>query len=247
MARNLAPLFVVAMLVLAGCAGSFSGENDRNQTVKRSEPGTLSFYLSDRPNAIDEFAHLTVTVTKVGFHRTTDATTDDREGSWVAVDVPDAAVDLTTLTGKNATLLSRASLPGGSYDRVYIYVSEISATLDSSESVSVKLPSDGLRVNANFTVGANETVRFVFDLAVVQTGNQSRYLLKPVAGATGAGKAVKRVPPAVARRNASRTGNASRPTESPTPATATGRTDTPTPAANATERGNATRTANGTG
>lgn len=42
--------------------------------------GTLDFYLSDQPNAIGDFDHLTVTVTKVGFHRSGATDGDDDSG-----------------------------------------------------------------------------------------------------------------------------------------------------------------------
>jgi len=240
---------MAALLVLAGCAGPVSngtnapvvGDTPDGETTVGSDGGTVEFYVSDERNAIGDFAHLNVTVTKVGFHRTggdgddaegtetddpvapddpTESTVTELNGTttasptasatpspgedvaggaeadggesearWVEYDV-NATVDLTELQGANATKLGALAAPNGSYDRVFVYVSEIDATLESGEQVNVKLPSDKLQLNEGFTVGDGRNVSFVFDMTVFEAGNSGKYILKPVVSQSGTGEEV---------------------------------------------------------
>jgi hypothetical protein len=79
----LAAVAMAAVLVLAGCAGPISGGTDtaapgdatgatpENAAVD-GDSGAVEFYISDEENTIDDFAHLNVTITKVGLHRVDD-------------------------------------------------------------------------------------------------------------------------------------------------------------------------------
>jgi hypothetical protein len=51
--------------------------------------------------------------------------------------------------------------------------------------VNVKLPSQKLHLNEEFTVGSNRSVDFVFDITVFEAGNSGKYILKPVASESG--------------------------------------------------------------
>ncbi|WP_435359765.1 DUF4382 domain-containing protein [Haloarchaeobius sp. DFWS5] len=83
---------VAALLVTAGCLGGSSGTDTQSPTgtdgATATDPGdedaapgggggagdaSMSFYVSDRPGAIEDFEHLNVTITKVGLHRSGDA------------------------------------------------------------------------------------------------------------------------------------------------------------------------------
>lgn len=99
--------------------------------------------------------------------------------------VDNVTIDLTAYQGANATLLSEFSVPNGSYTQAFISVSAINGTLTTGESVDVKLPSNTLRLNHDFTVGSGETVDFVFDVTVFAAGNSGMYILKPVASESG--------------------------------------------------------------
>jgi hypothetical protein len=68
---------------------------------------------------------------------------------------------------------------------VFVYVSEINATLDNGEQVNVKLPSEKLQLNKEFTVGNGEAVDFVFDITVKKAGNSGKYILQPVVSESG--------------------------------------------------------------
>jgi len=59
---------------------------DDSSTTDSSDGGmgTAAFYVSDDPSVIDDFQHLNVTITKVGFKRTGDLVTATRTGPTVA-------------------------------------------------------------------------------------------------------------------------------------------------------------------
>jgi len=75
---------MAAMLALAGCAGSTGGgESPTNTTTTPGEgiapedaddgsgdaTGSVSFYVSDDPGQSDDFRHLDVTITEIGFQQ----------------------------------------------------------------------------------------------------------------------------------------------------------------------------------
>lgn len=244
------PVVVAGLLVLAGCAGAsgptLGSGNPTDTDTPDAQTGTVNFYISDEQNAIGDFEHLNVTITKVGFQKQgddeenetevedetesqqTDAPADQnetesaenetetaensseegepevdmnetevddeeedaedenesREG-WVTRDVENVTIDLTEYQGANATLLSSFTVPNGTYNKVFVYVSEINATLENGEQVNVKLPSQKLQLNSHFTVGNGEDLDFVFDITVFKAGNSGQYILKPVVSESG--------------------------------------------------------------
>jgi hypothetical protein len=317
---------MAAILVLAGCSTAVPGvtstapTDDDPATAGQAEHTQVTFYVSDRPGAIDDFEHLNVTITKVGLHMSgddadenettgadddgdeaddddaddgddtesanetasdsmnadlddtettvpqpnetthtmaedptetpedteteddeseddgedsddaddeddadddadeedesdadddddaddadaddaddeeSDADEDDDDASdagWVERDVDNATVDLTTLQGANATAIGNLSVPAGEYDKVFVYVSEINATLKNGDSVNVKLPSQKLQLNKAFTLSANHSPEFVFDINVHKAGNSGKYILRPVVGESGTGDQVE--------------------------------------------------------
>jgi hypothetical protein len=110
---------------------------------------------------------------------------ESESGDWVEYDVDDRTFDLTKLQGANASLLDELETPEGSYSKVFVHVEEINATLQNGESVNVKLPSEKLQINQEFTVEANDTVDFVFDITVHKAGNSGKYILTPVISESG--------------------------------------------------------------
>ena len=117
---------------------------------------------------------------------------DGREG-WITHNVSSRTVDLTQLRGDNATLIDSPELPAGNYSKVFVYVSEINATLTDGSSVNVKLPSNKLQLNKGFTLEPNGTVSFVYDITVFKAGNSGKYILKPVISQSGPDKQVNDV------------------------------------------------------
>jgi hypothetical protein len=204
--------------------------------------GTVQFYISDQPSAINDFEHLNVTITQVGFKQAdgdeenetetneteesddtetetpnstaepetddgddadeedveeaesdddSDADDDSEAGDWETYDVDNRTVDLTRLQGANATQLTSMNVSNGTYTKVFVYVSEINATLENGEQVNVKLPSEKLQLNTEFTVGNGEAVDFVFDITVKKAGNSGKYILQPVVSESGTSEDVE--------------------------------------------------------
>jgi len=292
MSRIVPTLLVAALVVLAGCAGGIAGPDaggtGDSSTDSATDTGNVQFYVSDERNAIDQFEHLNVTVTSVGFatvdadagneterelenesegglavdlvgnftsgenatvratyegepaaNVTADVATGDREVTvqtdangtatvqvpenatgfeveaetdgegaygegeaefsvevesesdddgeteWVERDVDDRSVDLTELQGANATALGNLSVPEGDYEKVFVHVDEVNGTLKTGEEVNVKLPSQKLQLNEEFTVGSEQNVDFVFDITVFEAGGSGKFILKPVASESG--------------------------------------------------------------
>lgn len=99
--------------------------------------------------------------------------------------VENVTVDLTAYQGANATRLTQFAVPNGTYEQAFISVERVSGTLTSGEMVDVKLPSNTLRLNHEFTVGTGEQIDFVFDITVFAAGSSGKYILKPVASESG--------------------------------------------------------------
>jgi hypothetical protein len=107
MTRNwTTPAAVVLMVVLAGCAGGI-GTTPASTTTTPStdaeptaEAGTVSFYISDERNDIDDFESLNVTVTSIGFKRAGDADEEDEEPTTTSetANTTTTANDTTTNT-----------------------------------------------------------------------------------------------------------------------------------------------------
>ena len=181
--------------------------------------GTVNFYVSDQPNDMDDFEHLNVTITQVQFHlvdaadaesadetdvneTATPVETDDNEteedeesedGRWVTREVNATDVDLSQLRGANATLLEQFDLPAGEYNEIHMEVSGVNGTLRNGESANVKLPSEKLQLNSQFTVENGSEVDFVYDVTVQKAGNSGKYVLKPVVSESGTDVVIERV------------------------------------------------------
>lgn len=266
--KPLAAVLVGALVLLAGCSGGVTsaptgtngGQTATGNGAGTGGAGTVSFYVSDAPNAIGDFQHLNVTVTSVQLHRagattdtqseadsggnrsagdnqnetetehsdgneTTQTTTagnsttttttangsanmtetetteqpqtaqqtetetqsgnDSGAGEWRTYEAGNRTVDLTELRGANATHLGNLTVPGGKYDAVVVHVGTINATLQDGTQVRVKLPSDTLKLNKGFEMGANQSVDFVFDITVRKAGNSGKYVLQPVISQSG--------------------------------------------------------------
>lgn len=182
MVRTVGLLVVVCSLVLAGCTGvpvdgtdTPTGEIDGD-----TQNGLLNFYLSDEENVIEEFRHLNVTVTAVGFHKS------GENGTWIERDVDNETVDLTELQGAKATKIAEYDLPNGTYTKVFVHVSDVNGTLNATgDSVDVKLPSQKLHINKQFIVNGSNEVDFVYDLSVHKAGQSGMYIIKPVVAQSG--------------------------------------------------------------
>jgi len=124
MRRTVLLAAVATMIVLAGCAGAGPGTESAAPTddssVDGDEPtdgagtdgdqsGTVSFYLSDDPNDIDDFRHLNVTVTEVQFRY---AGNDSDDGTTVTVTPEPTATDTPDETATEAQDETATETPG---------------------------------------------------------------------------------------------------------------------------------------
>ncbi|WP_227739069.1 DUF4382 domain-containing protein [Halorientalis pallida] len=193
--KALTALALAGMLVLAGCSGGVDtgtptaadgtpttadgtpAEGTSSVVITQAAQAGVNFYVSDQENAIADFEHLNVTISEIGFQRA--------EGGWSEHAVDNRTVDLTRLQGANATRLTTVQPENGTYTKVFAYVSDVNATLTTGEQVRVKLPSEKLQLNFEFTVGANASTDFVFDIAVHKAGNSGKYILRPVVSQSG--------------------------------------------------------------
>ncbi len=191
MTGRTAVLVTALVVLLAGCVGGTAptgpgvnettstapaaGGTDAEPTDTSVDDSTLNLYVSDRPNDIDDFASLNVTIDRVGFRTA--------NGTPVAFDVEDRTVDLTELQGANATLIGSFDAPPGEYRTAFLYVAAVDGDLKEG-STRVKLPSGKLQVDRPFTIG-NDSVDFVFDVTVQKAGNSGKYILTPVVSESG--------------------------------------------------------------
>lgn len=99
MSRTVPSLLVAALVVLAGCAGGIAGPDASGAKTQSADSGTVNFYVSDERNAIEDFEHLNVTITKVGFKKAS----ADAEGDAEAEGDTEAADNETTTTPESTT------------------------------------------------------------------------------------------------------------------------------------------------
>jgi len=230
--RAIQLVLVAALVAIAGCAGGMGGDpgtNDDDSMTDSSGTGTAAFYVSDEPNAIDDFEHLNVTITKVGFKKTGNVTADatnetdgnvtetdsDSAGNesttetptnetaengsddsaadeqWIEREVNETTVDLTELKGANASMIDEFELPAGEYETVFVYVDDTEGILTDGTETRVKLPSEKLQLHTTFTIGNDESVDFVYDIAPHKAGKSGKYILKPVITESGTGDEVE--------------------------------------------------------
>lgn len=207
--RTIALLALAGMVALAGCSGGpgngTATPDDGSDTLDASATGTVNFYVSDQPGALEDFRTLNVTITRVGFKPAGTNTSNEsaNESGWQEYDINDTTVDLTQLVGPNATLLDSIDVPNGSYEKVFAYTGEVNGTLTDGTSQTVRIPSEKLQMNNNFTVEANESVDFVFDIQVVRAGNSGRYNVRPVISQSGTDRDIREVD----ARTGNRSGN----------------------------------------
>jgi hypothetical protein len=142
-------------------------------TLVPSPDGNFVFLISDEPNDIGDFKSLNITISRVGLQAA---------GSMKRLEfTPEIkTVDLTRLQGDEFQEIWRGHVPAGQYSQVYIYVSEVKGRLESTgQIIDVKLPSSKLHISMQFEVTVDTVTSFTFDITVVATGNNGKYILKP--------------------------------------------------------------------
>ncbi len=139
-----------------------------------SPEGNFVFLISDEVNAIGDFESLNVTISKIGLQ------TAGESERWVEFTPEIETVDLTQLQGDKAHEIWRGNVPTGQYSQVFIYVSEVRGKLKATgQIIEIKLPSHKLHMSKPFQVTADTVTIFTYDLTVVATGQNGKYILKP--------------------------------------------------------------------
>lgn len=153
-----------------------------------SETNTVDNFrllISDDANAIDKFASVNVSISKIGVH------SSNSTDNWTEF-VPDITeIDLKPLIGENALEIWSGNVTAGEYNKVFIYVDSVTGTLNEEfggGQPEIKLPSNKLHISKPFTVTDNATTSFVFDITVIEAGNSGKYILQPQIAESGADK-----------------------------------------------------------
>ena len=148
--------------------------------VTPNPDGNFAFLISDEPNDIGDFENLNVTIAKVSLIST--------DASKSTEFVPETTtVDLTKLQGEASQEVWRGNIASGQYSGVIVYVSDVQGKLKSTgQIISVKLPGNKLHMSTPFEISADEVTSFTFDITVIETGKNGKYILKPQAGESGA-------------------------------------------------------------
>ena len=153
-----------------------------------SPEGNFVFLISDDVNAIGDFQNLNISISKIGLQA------EGEDGQWIEFDPEVEAVDLTLLQGDKAHEIWRGDVPEGQYTKVFIYVSNVSGTLEATgKSISLKLPSNKLQISKPFSVTSGSVVNFVYDVTVVEAGRSGQYIIKPQVGESGADRSFEKV------------------------------------------------------
>jgi len=149
-------------------------------TLVSDPEGNFVFLVSDEPNAIGDFDNLNVTISRVGLLAA------GTSGKWLEFTPETKTVDLAQLQGEQSQEIWRGDVPAGQYSQVFIYVSRVEGKLElTGLTIEVKLPSRKLHISNPFEVTADTVTSFTFDITVVATGNNGKYILKPQIGESG--------------------------------------------------------------
>lgn len=159
-------------------------------TPPAGEEANFRFLISDDVNAIEDFEHVNVTISKIGVHSAGES------GNWTEF-IPDVTeVDLKPLIGENALEIWNGNLTPGEYNKVFIYVSDVNGILIEAlggEEANVKLPSNKLQISKPFVISEDTVTSFVYDVTVIEAGKSGQYILQPQIAQSGAGQIFREV------------------------------------------------------
>ena len=158
-------------------------------TPPTGEEANFRFLISDDVNAIEDFEHVYVTISKIGVHSAGES------GNWTEFTPDVTEVDLKPLVGENALEIWSGNLTPGEYNKVFIYVSDINGSLIEElggEEANIKLPSNKLQISKPFVI-SEDTVSFVYDVTVIEAGKSGQYILQPQIAQSGAGQIFREV------------------------------------------------------
>jgi hypothetical protein len=178
---------LLALVILSLAAG---GCNELEKLLGPFDSSTeedvnFRLLISDEANVIGDFEALNVTITSIGVHP------DSLTGSWNEIILdPAEEVNLVWLQDENATEVWSGHLDEGTYNKVFIYVSDVEGILneDIEGEYTVKLPGDKLHISQFFEVTTNGVTEFVYDITVIKAGASGQYILQPQIAESGPDK-----------------------------------------------------------
>lgn len=190
--------FLALVVVLAvGCAGvptpaptPVPAQTPMPTPTLTGERGNFRLLISDEVNAIKHFEYLHVIISSIGVHQAGESS------EWHVFELdPDAdldgdgipRIDLKPLVGPNALEIWSGNLTAGEYNKVFIYVDNVTGILAGAGETEVKLPSGKLQISKPFTI-SDSVIDFVFDITVVEAGKSGKYVLQPQIAQSGPDK-----------------------------------------------------------
>lgn len=186
---SIAATAAVVILAVVGYFGVGPALMPPDPASQISTSGNFRFLVSDAVNDMKDFQHLYVTISRIGMHR---SSSDNTIGEWLMLEPNIPTVDLRPLEGPNSLVLWSGNITPGDYDKVFLYVDNVTGVLNNGQTMEIKLPSNKLQISMPFTVN-NEIVNFVYDVTVVRAGESGKYLLRPQLAESGANQAFKEV------------------------------------------------------
>lgn len=126
----------------------------------------------------------------------------DDERGFSEMSLSGRTVDLTEVVGEKAARVLNVELQAGMYSKIELYVTEVIGTV-GGDAVAVTVPSEKLQIAKRFTVAADESTSFVFDIGVVKKGPNGYNLLPVIAKSGVAGRMSRPRRPRTTRRTAS--------------------------------------------
>jgi hypothetical protein len=192
--KRYAPYAGIAAAALAAAALVACGGGGGSDTT--AAPGALRLAMTDAPAC--GYDHVYVTVDRVRVHQSSGASDSDAGWSEVALATP-KRIDLLTLTNGVLEELGQTQLPAGNYTQVRLVLVDNGGNNQLANAVqptggalvALSTPSgqqSGLKLKTNFQVQSGQTADLLLDFdacrSVVQAGNSSSYILKPVISVT---------------------------------------------------------------
>ncbi len=170
----LAIVLLASVLVVSGCIGQSS---DGGSSIDGAATGRAVFSASDAALDMENVEKVEVTIDKIEVK-------GESEARSKVVLEQDRTIDLMELRASGAQeLLADMQLEAGNYTQIVMDVKSVVVTKTSGETEDAKLPSNKLRIIADFEIKANTTtatnVDFLLDKSLHTTGN-GKIILAPV-------------------------------------------------------------------
>jgi len=169
-------IFIVAV---SGCT-SESVPDDGTGNGGTGGVGNFMLLISDAPADIGDFDSLVVHFSSARIFKQS----EENGTAHLEQDMTGTSVDLTQVLDDDAISVFNIQLDEGTYSKIELYVESTDAVV-GNETVEVQVPSNKLQIVRPFTITANETTEFVFDINVVKKGQKNEYNLQPVIGKSG--------------------------------------------------------------